>query len=72
VVSDPDQRLKAGAKASVAIVTGTATGVITVPASAVTPTAAGKGTVQVVDTEASDTASTVEVTTGTVGGGMMR
>jgi HlyD family secretion protein len=69
VVSDPDQRLKAGAKASVAIVTGTATGVITVPASAVTPTAAGKGTVQVVDTEASDTASTVEVTTGTVGGG---
>ena len=69
VVSDPDQRLKAGAKASVAIVTGTATGVVTVPASAVTPTGAGTGTVQVVDTAGSDTASTVEVTTGVVGGG---
>ena len=69
VVSDPDQRLKAGAKASVAIVTGTATGVVTVPASAVTPTGAGTGTVQVVDTAGSDTASTVEVTTGVVGSG---
>ena len=69
VVEDPDMLLKEGAKAGVEIVTGTATGVLTVPASAVTPTGTGTGTVQVVDASSSDTAEIVTVATGAVGGG---
>ena len=69
VVEDPDMLLKEGASAGVEIVTSTAAGVLTVPASAVTPTGAGTGTVQVVDSAASDTAETVNVSTGAVGAG---
>lgn len=68
-VDDPGQVLKEGAKAGVEIVTGTASGVVTVPASAVTPTGSGTGTVQVVGSASSDTAETVTVPTGAVGGG---
>ncbi|MCW5951678.1 MAG: biotin/lipoyl-binding protein [Propionibacteriaceae bacterium] len=68
-VVDPDLVLKEGARAGVEIVTATAGQVVTVPASAVTPTGAGTGTVQVVDAASSDTAETVTVSTGAVGGG---
>jgi multidrug efflux pump subunit AcrA (membrane-fusion protein) len=69
VVKDPDQLLNAGAKASVSIPVRTATDVVVVPASAVTPTGDGAGTVQVVDSASDDTAETVQVTTRAVGGG---
>lgn len=68
-VEDPELALKSGAKAGVEIVTGTATGVVTVPASAVTPTGSGTGTVAVVDSASADTAQTVTVSTGAVGDG---
>jgi multidrug efflux pump subunit AcrA (membrane-fusion protein) len=68
-VEDPELALKSGAKAGVEIVTGTATGVVTVPASAVTPTGSGTGTVAVVDSTSADTAHTVTVSTGAVGDG---
>lgn len=69
VVTDPDMLLKEGAKAGVEIVTATAGGVVLVPASAVTPTGSGSGTVGVIDPASSDTAETVDVSTGAVGGG---
>ena len=69
VVEDPDMLLNEGARAGVEIVTRTAAGVTTVPVSAVTPTAAGTGTVQVLDSASDETAETVTVTTGAVGGG---
>lgn len=70
-VDDPDQALKEGAKAGVEMVTGTASGVLTVPASAVTPTGSGTGTVQVVASASSENAETVTVSTGAVGGGLV-
>ncbi|MGB7964328.1 MAG: biotin/lipoyl-binding protein [Propionicimonas sp.] len=69
VVKDPDQLLNAGAKASVSIAVRTASDVVVVPASAVTPTGDGAGTVQVVASAFDDTAQTIQVTTGAVGGG---
>lgn len=69
VVKDPEQLLNTGAKASVSIAVATATDVVVVPASAVTPTGDGAGTVQVVDSASADSAETVQVTTGAVGGG---
>ena len=69
VVEDPDMLLNEGARAGVEIVTRTAAGVTTVPVSAVTPTAAGTGTVQVLDSASDETAETVTVTTGAVGDG---
>ena len=68
-VDDPDLVLKSGAAAGIEIVTGTANSVVTVPASAVTPTGTGTGTVGVVDSTTSETAETVTVSTGAVGGG---
>lgn len=68
-VDDPDLALKSGAAAGIEIVTGTANSVVTVPASAVTPTGTGTGTVGVVDSTTSETAETVTVSTGAVGGG---
>lgn len=68
-VSDPDQLLKAGAKAAVSVVVRSATDAVVVPASAVTPTGSGTATVQVVDSEAAESAQTVEVETGAVGSG---
>ncbi len=68
-VSDPGLVLKEGARADVEIITATASAVVTVPASAVTPTGAGTGTVQVLDSVSSDTAETITVATGAVGGG---
>ncbi|MEA4944271.1 MAG: biotin/lipoyl-binding protein [Propionicimonas sp.] len=69
VVDDPDMTLKEGAQAAVEIVTRTSSGVVTVPASAVTPTGTGTGTVQVVETTSASSAETVTVQTGAVGGG---
>ncbi|MDQ7991893.1 MAG: biotin/lipoyl-binding protein, partial [Propionicimonas sp.] len=69
VVEDPDMLLNEGARAAVEIVTKTASGVVSVPASAVTPTGSGTGTVQVVDSASADTAETLTVSTGAVGGG---
>ena len=68
-VSDADQLLATGAKASVAIAVKSASGVIRVPASAVTPTGTGTATVQVVASATADTTTSVTVKTGTVGGG---
>ncbi len=68
-VSDPGGLLATGAKASVSIPVKTATNAVRVPASAVTPTGAGTGTVQVVDSARAESATTVDVTTGAVGGG---
>lgn len=67
--SDPGRLLASGARASVRIPVKTAVAVVRVPASAVTPTGTGTGTVQVVTNPRADTASTVTVTTGAVGGG---
>jgi HlyD family secretion protein len=68
-VSDADQLLASGAKASVAIAVKSASGVIRVPASAVTPTGTGTATVMVVASATADTTTSVTVKTGTVGGG---
>ena len=68
-VSDPEMTLAAGAKASVSIPVKSATNVVRVPASAVTPTGTGTATVQVLPTASSETPETVTVSTGTVGGG---
>jgi multidrug efflux pump subunit AcrA (membrane-fusion protein) len=68
-VSDADQLLATGAKASVAIAVKSASGVIRVPASAVTPTGTGTATVKVVPSATADTTTSVTVKTGTVGGG---
>jgi len=68
-VSDPAMLLASGAKATVSMEVNSVTGVVTVPASAVTPTGTGTATVQVLATAASETPETVTVTTGTVGAG---
>jgi multidrug efflux pump subunit AcrA (membrane-fusion protein) len=67
-VSDPEQRLDSGAKASVTVPVESVTGVVVVPASAVTPTGTGTATVQVL-ASGSETPTTTEVKTGAVGGG---
>ncbi|MFZ1284887.1 MAG: hypothetical protein WAQ75_12300, partial [Propionicimonas sp.] len=69
VVKDPDQLLNEGAKAAVSIALRTASDVVVVPGSAVTPTGDGAATVQIVDNASDDSAETVQVTTGAVGGG---
>ena len=68
-VADPNQVLVTGARASVSIPVRTATNVVRVPVSAVTPTGSGTGTVQVVESAQADNAHTVEVSTGAVGAG---
>jgi multidrug efflux pump subunit AcrA (membrane-fusion protein) len=68
-VADANQLLATGAKASVAIAVKSASGVIRLPASAVTPTGTGTATVKVVASATADTTTSVTVTTGTVGGG---
>ncbi len=68
-VADPNQVLATGARASVSIPVRTATNVVRVPVSAVTPTGSGTGTVQVVESAQADNAHTVEVSTGAVGAG---
>ena len=68
-VSDADQLLASGAKASVAIAVKSVTGVIRLPASAVTPTGTGTATVKVLASATADTTTSVNVKTGTVGGG---
>jgi RND family efflux transporter MFP subunit len=69
-VSDSEGRLATGAKASVTIPIGSATGVVTVPESAVTPTATGSGTLSVLAT-GSQSPVTTPVKTGLVGGGVI-
>lgn len=71
VVTDPDDLLSDGAKASVTIPVTSASGVVTVPVSALTPTGTGTGTVSVL-ADGSDTPTTTEVTTGAVGGGLVQ
>ncbi len=68
VVTDPDEKLASGAKASVSIPVKAVTGVVTVPVSAVTPTGTGTATVQVL-AAGSQTPTTTTVKTGAVGGG---
>lgn len=67
-VSDPDQKLASGARAAVTVPVKSVTGVVTVPASAVTTTGTGTATVQVLAT-GSQTPATTMVKTGAVGGG---
>ncbi len=71
-VSDAAGLLATGAKASVTIPVKSVTGVVRVPASAVTPTGAGTATVQVVDSANATSASSVTVQTGAVGGGWVQ
>lgn len=68
-VSDSGRLLASGARASVSIPVKTASKVVRVPVSAVTPTGSGTGTVQVVTSARAESASTVNVGTGAVGGG---
>ncbi|MCC6494633.1 MAG: biotin/lipoyl-binding protein [Propionibacteriaceae bacterium] len=68
-VSDADQLLASGAKASVTIAVKSASGVLRLPASAVTPTGTDTATVQVLASASAETPSSVEVKTGAVGGG---
>lgn len=69
-VRDPGKILADGAKASVAIPVTSVTGVVTVPASALTPTGTGTGTVLVLNA-GSDTPTSTTVSTGAVGGGLI-
>lgn len=71
-VSDATGLLASGSKAAVLIPVRAETSVLRVPASAVTPTGTGTATVQVVENAGATTASTVEVTTGAVGGGWVQ
>jgi HlyD family secretion protein len=71
-VTDTAGLLATGAKASVQIPVKAVTGVVRVPASAVTPTGSGTATVQVVDSANANTASSVTVKTGAVGGGWVQ
>lgn len=71
VVTDPDDLLSDGAKASVTIPVASASGALTVPVSALTPTGTGTGTVSVL-AAGSDTPTTTDVTTGAVGGGLVQ
>ncbi len=71
-VSDPDGLLATGAKAAVVIPVQAETGVLRVPASAVTPTGTGTATVQVVTEPSATNATTVEVQTGATGGGWVQ
>ncbi|PZQ35912.1 MAG: hypothetical protein DI570_32930, partial [Phenylobacterium zucineum] len=71
-VSDASGLLASGAKASVLIPIKSATSVLRLPASAVTPTGTGTATVQVVDSANATSASTVTVQTGAVGGGWVQ
>jgi multidrug efflux pump subunit AcrA (membrane-fusion protein) len=67
-VPDADQLLASGSKAAVTVPVKAVTGVVTVPASAVTPTGTGTATVQVLASGA-ETPTTTTVKTGAVGGG---
>ncbi|PFG17275.1 HlyD family secretion protein [Propionicimonas paludicola] len=69
LIEDPTGRLPSGSKAGVTIPVKAVTGVVRVPASAVTPTGTGAATVQVVTSAAAPTAKTTQVSTGAVGGG---
>lgn len=71
-VSDADGLLASGAKASVLIPVKSASSVLRVPASAVTPTGTGTATVQVVESTSATTATTTQVETGAVGSGWVQ
>jgi RND family efflux transporter MFP subunit len=71
-VSDADGLLASGAKASVLIPVKSASSVLRVPASAVTPTGSGTATVQVVENTSATTATTTQVETGAVGSGWVQ
>ena len=69
VVSDPNQLLKAGAKAELVLPLRTASDVVSVSLSAVTKVTDTSATVQVVKDPLATTAEVVQVTTGAFGGG---
>ncbi|MDR1833498.1 MAG: HlyD family efflux transporter periplasmic adaptor subunit [Propionibacteriaceae bacterium] len=66
-VTDPQALLVTGASATVTIEVGTASDAVTIPASALTPTGTGVGTVQVVDSADAAEAQDVEVEYGVAG-----
>lgn len=68
-VTDSKNLLASGAKASVQINVAAVTGVLRVPASAVTPTGAGTATVLLVASSDANSATSTSVKTGVVGGG---
>jgi len=70
-VSDPDGLLASGGRASVTIPVASATNAVRVPTSAVTPTGTGTATVSVLES-GSETAKSVTVKTGAVGGGWVQ
>ncbi len=69
LIDDPDALLPSGSKAAVRIPVASVTGVLRVPASAVTPTGSGTATVKVVTDRSASTAKTTQVKTGAMGGG---
>lgn len=69
LIEDPQALLPSGAKAGVTIPVKSVTGVIRVPASAVTPTGSGTATVSVLTSASATSATSTEVKTGAVGGG---
>lgn len=70
--SDPKDLLATGAKASVQLSIASASNVVRVPASAVTPTGTGTATVSTVTSATASTSTTVTVKTGVVGGGWVQ
>lgn len=71
VVPDAKKVLASGSKASVSIPMTSVTGVVTVPASAVTPTGTGTATVSVL-AAGSQTPTVTQVSTGAVGSGVVQ
>lgn len=69
LIEDAKELLPSGSKAAVTIPVTQVTGVLRVPASAVTPTGTGTATVEVVTATSATTAKTTEIKTGAVGGG---
>lgn len=69
LIEDPSSLLPSGSKAAVTMPINAVTGVLRLPASAVTPTGTGTATVQVVTSTSATTAKSTEVKTGAVGGG---
>lgn len=72
LIEDPKSLLPSGSKAAVTMPINAVTGVLRVPASAVTPTGTGTATVQVVTSTSATTAKSTEVKTGAVGGGWVQ
>jgi len=72
LIEDPNSLLPSGSKAAVTMPINAVTGVLRVPASAVTPTGTGTGTVEIVTSTSATTAKSTQVKTGAVGGGWVQ